>query len=409
MNKDNAVKSPNGLWNTILLGAAAFLLVLAVVSAPEPAFQATLQALKLWWNIVFPSLLPFLVLVEILIAYGWAHGVGVLLDPMMKKIFKLPGTGGWVLITGMTAGFPAGAQAAAGMHKQGELRAVDAGRLAALAHFCNPMTILVVIGTGLLHKPEAGYLLLMVHWISGLLAAWTFSLFSKSPSAEAGKQGAPVDNDRMNEWAKRPILRRAASAALDAHRRDGRSFGKLLGESVTRSVQTLMMTGGFILFFAVITRVLTGQLLPQLPPYLVPGLLEAHLAAQSISSSAFQAGALQLAVLSAALAWSGISAHLQSLSLMREAGLSWRYFMAKRFLHSMLAFLITLAIWKPVSTLSAGIVPAFRTEPLDHADTEQFFNFWSGLPSFLQVQGMICLLLIAAFWLFSRLIGRYPR
>ena len=89
MNKDNAVKSSNGLWNTILLGAAAFLLVLAVVSAPEPAFQATLQALKLWWNIVFPAL-PFLVLVEILIAYGWAHGVGVLLDPLMKKYSNFP-------------------------------------------------------------------------------------------------------------------------------------------------------------------------------------------------------------------------------------------------------------------------------------------------------------------------------
>ncbi|MEC0202069.1 nucleoside recognition protein [Paenibacillus lautus] len=410
MNKDNAVKSSNGLWNTILLGAAAFLLVLAVVSAPEPAFQATLQALKLWWNIVFPALLPFLVLVEILIAYGWAHGVGVLLDPLMKKIFKLPGAGGWVLITGMTAGFPAGAQAASGMYTQGELRAMDAGRLAALSHFCNPMTILVVIGTGLLHKPEAGYLLLIVHWISGLLAAWIFSLFHKPASSKGTRPFTATFNQvRTNEFARRPLLKRAATATQEAHQRDGRSFGKLLGDSVTRSVQTLMMTGGFILFFAVLTRVLTGHLLPQLPPYLVSGILEAHLAAQSISSSAFQAGVLQLAVLSAALAWSGISAQLQSLSLMRETGLSWRYFMMKRALHSVLAFGITLAMWKPVSAISAGIMPAFRTEPLDHANADQHFNFWSGLPSFLQVQGMICLLLIAAFWLCSRLIDRYRR
>ncbi len=410
MNKDNAVKSSNGLWNTMLLGAAAFLLVLAVVSAPEPAFQATLQALKLWWNIVFPALLPFLVLVEILIAYGWAHGVGVLLDPLMKKIFKLPGAGGWVLITGMTAGFPAGAQAASRMYTQGGLRAMDAGRLAAISHFCNPMTILVVIGTGLLHKPEAGYLLLIVHWISGLLAAWIFGLFHKPASSEDKQQfTSTVHTVRTRENAQRALLKRAATAALEAHQRDGRSFGKLLGDSVTRSVQTLMMTGGFILFFAVLTRVLSGLLLPPLPPYLVSGILETHLAAQSISSSAFQVGILQLAVLSAALAWSGISAQLQSLSLMRETGLSWRYFMMKRALHSMLAFAITLAMWKPVSALSAGIVPAFRTEPLDHANTDQHFNFWSGMPSFLQIQGAICLLLIAAFWLCSRLIDRYRR
>jgi hypothetical protein len=66
-------------------------------------------------------------------------------------------------------------------------------------------------------------------------------------------------------------------------------------------------------------------------------------------------------------------------------------------------------MWKPVSAISAGIMPAFRTEPLDHANTDQHFNFWSGLPSFLQVQGVICLLLIAAFWLCSRFIDRYRR
>lgn len=308
----------------------------------------------------------------------------------------------------MTAGFPAGAQAASGMYRQGELRADEAGRLAALSHFCNPMTILVVIGTGLLHQPETGYLLLIVHWISGLLAAWIFGFFHKPASSEGTRQfTASLNKVRSSKFTQRPLLKRAATAALEAHQRDGRSFGKLLGDSVTRSVQTLMMTGGFILFFAVLTRVLTGHLLPQLPPYLVSGLLEAHLAAQSISSSAFQAGILQLAVLSAALAWSGISAQLQSLSLMQETGLSWRYFMVKRALHSVLAFAITLAMWKPFSALSAGIVPAFRTEPLDHANADQHFNFWSGLPSFLQVQGVICLLLIAAFWLCSRLIDRY--
>ena len=82
-----------------------------------------------------------------------------------------------------------------------------------------------------------------------------------------------------------------------------------------------MMTGGFILFFAVLTRVLTGHLrrastLSCIRNFGGPS------GAQSISSSAFQAGIIQLAVLSAALAWSGISAQAQSLSLMRETGLS---------------------------------------------------------------------------------------
>lgn len=45
-------------------------------------------------------------------------------------------------------------------------------------------------------------------------------------------------------------------AMEQAHRRDGRAFGRLLGDSVTSSVQTLMMIGGFIMMFSVIVQVL---------------------------------------------------------------------------------------------------------------------------------------------------------
>ncbi|MEK6992428.1 nucleoside recognition domain-containing protein [Paenibacillus sp. FSL K6-1566] len=403
MNKGNATKTQSGFASTVLLGAAAFLLVLAVVSAPEPAFQATLQALKLWWNIVFPALLPFLVLVEILMAYGFAHGAGVLLDPLMRKLFKLPGSGGWVLITGMTAGFPAGAQAAASMHRQGDLGPGEAGRLAAMAHFCNPMTILVVIGTGLLHQPAAGYLLLIVHWLTGLLAAWLFSLFRKTPH---GRNDVAKPNKPARQGS---LLKRAAAAALEAHKRDGRSFGRLLGDSVTRSVQTLMMAGGFILLFAVLTRVLSENVLPLLPSYFTSGLLEIHLASASISSSAFTNSAMQLAVLSAVLAWSGISAQLQSLSLMRDAGLSWSYFILKRIVHSLLAFLVMLACWKPASSLSAAIVPAFRTEPPQTGQKGNIFNLWTGFPSVLQTQIAFFLLIAAALWVISSIIVRVRR
>ena len=85
---------------------------------------------------------------------------------------------------------------------------MDAGRLAAISHFCNPMTILVVIGTGLLHKPEAGYLLLIVHWISGLLAAWIFGLFHKPVSSEDTRRfNSTLHKVRTRENAQRPYLK----------------------------------------------------------------------------------------------------------------------------------------------------------------------------------------------------------
>ncbi|WP_106766122.1 nucleoside recognition domain-containing protein [Paenibacillus faecalis] len=407
MNKGHVVNRSSSLWTTIVLGAAAFLLVLAVVSAPESAFQASLQALKLWWNIVFPALLPFLVLIEIIIAYGWAHGVGILLNPFMRKVFKISGSGGTVLITGMIAGFPAGAQISTSLIKQGELGVKEAGKLAALSHFCNPMTILVVVGVGLLHQPAAGYFLLIVHWIAGWLAAWSFSF--KQPRLGSAETGHSVATKKYIKQTKSAsLLLRAANAASKARVRDGRSFGKLLGDSVTRSVQTLMMTGGFIMIFAVIVKVLSTYLFPYASSY-VAGVLEIHIGTQTISESTFHSTSIQLALLSAVLAWSGISGHLQSMSVLPADSIKWTVFVGKRLLHTVYAFSLALIFWKPAALISSAVHPAFSTTPQQTAQHEHVLSLWSNLYSVLKWQMItffmfICLLVIA-----SRIISRLSR
>ncbi|PAD75741.1 MULTISPECIES: nucleoside recognition domain-containing protein [Paenibacillus] len=410
MNKADAAAPASRMRNTVLLGAAAFLLILAVVSDPESAFQASMQGLKLWWNIVFPALLPFLVLVEILTAYGWAHGIGVLMEPVMKKVFKLPASGGWALITGMTAGYPAGAHTAARMHAQGEIGLREAGHLASLSHFCNPVTIVIVIGTGLLHQPSAGYVLLIVHWLAGGLAAWTLGLFRREDAGPA----RPGDDQRsrlMRAAAKdsaqpaRPLLKRAAAAAVAARERDGRSFGRLLGDSVTASVQTLMMIGGYILIFAVLAHVLGRYLLPYLPDYAASGLLEMHLGANDIRLSTGASGTLQLALLSAILGWSGISAHLQSLSLLKGSGGLWKRFVLQRLVHSLYAFMLMLAFAIPVGKFISPIWPAFRTEPYD-AGPEFVFSLWKDWPGLLQAQAAMVVTLVILFGMISRFISR---
>ncbi|MEI0739907.1 nucleoside recognition domain-containing protein [Paenibacillus sp. JTLBN-2024] len=244
-----------------MLGAGALALVAAIVSSPSPAFQASLQGLKLWWQIVFPALLPFLVLSEILTAYGFIHALGTWLEPLMKRLFKLPGVGGWVLAMGMTTGFPGGAQAAKQLYDQGDLNGPDAGKLAALSHFCNPMLILVVIATGLMHEPAAGYVVLAVHWLAGLLA---YLLIGRRG---AGKDAASQAAEKPDEGKNKPsMLRRSLHAAKAAHAKDGRGFGRLLGDSVTNAVQTLMMVGGYIIIFAVVIQIAGRFLLPDFHP-----------------------------------------------------------------------------------------------------------------------------------------------
>ncbi|MWV43604.1 nucleoside recognition protein [Paenibacillus sp. HJL G12] len=385
--------------STFLLGAGALALVAAVVSSPAPAFQASLQGLQLWWQIVFPALLPFLVLSEILIAYGWVHALGAWLEPLMNRLFKIPGIGGWVLAMGMTTGFPGGAQAAKQLYDQGDLSATDANKLAALSHFCNPMLILIVIATGLMHEPTAGYIILAVHWLSGLLAfllAGRNGPFSKEASIP---HASAKDAKESKGNVKRSLLYRSIQSAKRARAKDGRGFGRLLGDSVTNAVQTLMMVGGYIIIFAVVVQI-TGRFMPgQLPPYAVSGLFEVHLGARE-ASTAMLSDRLQWSIISALLGFSGISAILQSMSVLRKAGIHWLRFTLIRLLHGLVAFGATWVLWPFISYLPKNTNSVFNNRGDIPADMGEIFNLWKTLPQLLQWQGTLLAIMLGCSMLF---------
>jgi sporulation integral membrane protein YlbJ len=385
----------------LVSGAAAILLAIAIVLAPESSFKASLAGLKLWWTVVFPALLPFLILSEMLNASGFVHGIGVLLEPLMKRLFRLPGAGGWTLVLGITAGFPAGAGAVMQLHKQGDITDKDAGRMASMVHYASPVTLLIVVGTALLHSPEAGYALLGIHWLSGL-AAGCISAFFGWPRMSSGGAAATAGRRPGNSpHAKKASLPgRIHQAARDARARDGRGFGKVLGESVSAAVQNLMIVGGYMIMFAVVINIIV-RLLPQLPSPLAAGLLEIHLGAHAMTSGTaglegFSSNLLGPALLSALLAWSGVCAQLQALTVLKPANVRYLPFAAVRILHGLIAFALTLLLWQPLANIRAAALPVITgaDSGVLEPGIGSAIRAWSFFPQILSLQGLLLLLLL---------------
>lgn len=376
---------------TFLLGILSFLLVVGIVSSPEQTFQASLQGLSMWWHIVFPSLLPFLVLSEMLIAYGWVHGIGVLLEPLMRKVFGLPGVSGWALTMGMTTGFPGGAHATLQLVDQGDLTPREAERISWLSHFCNPMTLIIFVGIGLFNRPAAGYWLLGIHWTAGILAFLTYTSLSKQIRHHQSLNPA---TDTGIQDSRPPLFRRVWITMDKAHVRDGRSFGKLLGESVSHAVQTLMVVGGYIIIMAVIIHLISYYIIPRVPSYYVAGIFELHLGAKAISSSTTLTPAIQWSLLSAMLGWSGLCALLQSISPLAKTGIRRLPFIMTRLLHGAYAFGLTLLIWRPLQLFVLASEPAFSYLPSYSTHSREISGLWSSIPLMLEWQGLVLLSLL---------------
>ncbi|MBB3109347.1 sporulation integral membrane protein YlbJ [Paenibacillus phyllosphaerae] len=338
------------MMRTLLMASLSLLVVAAIIMSPGEAFQASLQGLTVWWNIVFPGLLPFLTLFELMLAFGAVHGLGALLDPLMRRLFKLPGEAGLAVAFGWGGGFPAGADATAQLRKRAAVSKSEGERLLALSHMPNPLFVLIVVGSGFLHQPELGIAILLAIWVSGLFAGFIMGL------------GSGNRNLQSAETVQQGILRRAAIAMSEARKKDGRTLGKVLGDSVSASVAKLMAVGGFMMLGAVAVSLLSPLLKSFVPPMLLPVLIESHIGAYAAATAELPGGPWIAAAIAGALSFGGITALLQAGSSIAGTDLSLRRLMVSRVLQPVLAFGFALFTVLPIASffrsLAASTAPA---------------------------------------------------
>jgi sporulation integral membrane protein YlbJ len=362
-------------WISALFGLGAIALVGMIIAFPSQAFSASLSGLQIWWEFVFPALLPFFILSEIMLGLGIVHAVGLMLEPAMRILFRLPGAGGWAVAMGFTVGFPAGAKAASDLRKQGAITRMEGERLLAVSHLCSPVFLTSVVAVGFWGRAELGLPLIIIHYLSALLAALVLCRLFPS-SAERMESTAPSKTAEtaetrnepeppMRRRRRPPLLLRMYDQMIKAQRLDGRALGRLLGDAVGSSVQSLLAIGGFMIVFSVLIKLLgvsgvAGWLQIALETLLRPfgmpaplsqgfvtGLFEVHLGTYGISQSG-GIGAWAAALLSAAIAWSGLSVHAQVKSLIAGTDLRYTPFLVSRALHSALSFVAALALWQPL-------------------------------------------------------------
>ena len=127
---------------TVFLASTVTLFALSLICYPQQSLEASIRGLNMWWEVVFPSLLPFFIVSELLISFGVVNLLGVLLEPLMRPLFRVPGVGGFVWAMGMASGYPSGAKLTARLYQEKQISTIEAERLASFTNSSNPLFIL---------------------------------------------------------------------------------------------------------------------------------------------------------------------------------------------------------------------------------------------------------------------------
>ncbi|MCM3689990.1 sporulation integral membrane protein YlbJ [Neobacillus niacini] len=339
---------------TIFLSISAIILAGSMIAYPKESFEASIRGLNMWWEIVFPSLLPFFIVSEMLIGFGVVKFIGVLLEPLMRPLFRVPGVGGFVWAMGMASGFPAGAKLTTRLRQEGQLTQIEAERLVSFTNSSNPLFIFGAVAVGFFHNPHLGVILALAHYLGNICVGLMMRFYGReTPDKTEDKQGTF-------------ILRSAFSALHQTRINDNRPIGKLLGDAVSSSIQTLLMVGGFIILFSVVNKLLfhlhitaalakgfdfalsTFSFPEMLSIPFISGLFEITMGSD-LTSRVGDATLLQQAIITSfILAFSGFSVQAQVASILAQSDIRFKPFFIARIAQGIFASIFAFILWKPI-------------------------------------------------------------
>ncbi len=126
-NRNQNLKSfPYGLLVTALF--AAMLLF------PKAVFNGATEGLLLWYQVVFPTLFPFMVITGLLLSTGGLHLITRVIGGPFRRMFRVSENGAFAVLAGFLCGYPMGAKVTADLIRSGRI-SLQEGRY--LLSFCN--------------------------------------------------------------------------------------------------------------------------------------------------------------------------------------------------------------------------------------------------------------------------------
>jgi len=362
------------------LAFLGLILVGAMILYPQSTFQGAVNGLKTWGTVLVPALLPFFIISDILVELGVVNFLGILLEPLMRPLFKQPGQSGFVLAMGFTSGFPMGAVLTNTLYEKKFLTTEEAARLLAYTNNSSPLFLLVAIPVGMFNNPNLGFILLTAHYGANLLLGFFLGLLGKN---------------NKNRYIPAPgnLIGRSFQELLTFQKKS-KPLGALLGGAVNKAIQNMLMIGGFVIFFAVLIEIFKETSLfyiltlffnkilqlsginPALSQALATGFFEMTLGAQKAAQT--NAPLMhQLMIVSLVLGWSGLSIQAQVTSIAARNNIPIGYYLFGRFFQGIMALIFAFVLFRPLTQIvTVGNFQIFHRPTLTFLDY-YFLSFFA--------------------------------
>ena len=318
-------------YKSLLTFVLLFLIVCLVIS-PEIYMNSILNGIILWFRAVLPALFPFFFLTTMITELGGVQAIARVFQPITRKIYNVGGLGAYVFVMSIISGYPIGAKITSELHAKGLLTSNECARLTTFTSTSGPLFIIGTVGFAMFGNKSAGLIIFIAHILGSLVNGLFYRKYKVDKSSQI------ISNEKSLS-----------------------NIDNLLSHSISNSILSVLMVGGYIALFFMLTDILVnlgflaffGNILSAFlgifgitSAYSFPiasGLVEMTRGCFELSlifTDIKFAGALATFIIS----FSGLSTIIQAMTFLSKCKVRFGFFVFQKFTHaltsSLLAYLL---------------------------------------------------------------------
>ena len=335
-----------------LLSILFVLFTICLVIFSRQNLYAAKDGLSLFANSVVPSLLPFFIATELLSHTNVVQLLGKMLNRVMRPLFNVPGEGAFAFVMGIISGYPVGAKIVNNFLNNGICTKEEAERLLAFTNNSGPLFIIGTVGISLFGNTEIGFLLLLTHILSCITVGIIFRFWKYNSNTSKKNKNIYIEKN---------------------YNVDFKNLGEILSSSITNSINTVVVIGGFVMLFSVIISILSSSnilnvfevvLMPifnllHIPTsfisVIITGIIELTNGVSIISSVSIKNISISIIVCAFLLGFGGVSVFLQVFSIVSKSNISIKPYIIGKLLQGTIAAFYTYLLIQNFSIFNFDI------------------------------------------------------
>ena len=190
---------------------------------PKTTLQGAQNGLLLWFRSILPSLFPFAVLSNLLLATNSVSYISQIFSPIFGKLFRVSGNGCFAILAGFLCGYPMGAKVTSDLAIK---KFISKEEACYLLSFCNNTSPMFIVSYVILQSLKREDLLVgsvCILFLSPILCSFLFRLYYQ-PSIQ------------YNIYSKKNIC----------------FHSSMLDEAIINGMETLTKVGSYMILFGIL-------------------------------------------------------------------------------------------------------------------------------------------------------------